>query len=276
MIFGRQIELKIESVSGASKTFLSGHENENDFHIDFTVEMGKSFTVKIYNVLRETFQLCEKKEKDSAKLQLYAGYKDGVKPSLLASGDIITSQYKVSGVDRILEMKGMPKVSEFYSQTEPTTYLNRNMSSILEAILVKNSIKKYKINYFDSKIISQFVSSDNLKKDLDSISKAEKLIHYFSRGILVIEPAEYKKQKLNEIVWLDRDSGLIQSPTQEGANYKVKSLLNPELAVGEIVRISYRDNSNDKDIDSEFKILSGKHTADLQNQFYTEFECMKL
>jgi hypothetical protein len=39
MIFGRQIELKIESIKGSSKTFTSGYEYENEFHIEFSVEL---------------------------------------------------------------------------------------------------------------------------------------------------------------------------------------------------------------------------------------------
>ncbi len=276
MIFGRQIELKIESVDGNSKTFFSGHEFEDDFHIEFAVEMGKGFTAKIYNVLRQTFSLCDIKDKKFAKLELYAGYREGINPSLIASGDIITSQYKISNVDRVLEIKGVQKSIEFFSQTTPVTYFNATINAILEAVLQKNNIRKYQINFFDSKLIPQFVSSENLKKDLDELCKKAKLIHYFSRGILVIEPAEFKKQKLSEIVLLDRESGMIGSPERKGLNYQIKSLLNPELAVGEFVRVNYRDNASDEKIESEFKILSGKHTADLQNQFYTEFECVKV
>lgn len=57
MIFGRQIELVLESSDGNVKTFQSGFEIENDFHIEFVVEFGKGF-VKVYNVLREIYLMC--------------------------------------------------------------------------------------------------------------------------------------------------------------------------------------------------------------------------
>ncbi|MDX1957374.1 MAG: hypothetical protein SFU98_02320 [Leptospiraceae bacterium] len=68
MIFGRQIELKVESPDGISKTFKSGHETENDFDIEFSVEFGKRpyaliQRVQCLNIL--SFYHCNKTTYDS-------------------------------------------------------------------------------------------------------------------------------------------------------------------------------------------------------------------
>lgn len=274
MIYGKQIELTIQAVDGRTKTFLSGFEEEDNFDIEFTVEFGKGFSVKVYNVVRETFLMCEKKGSEFSKLELYAGYKQGYEPKLIASGNILTYQYKQVNLDKVLELKGVFSVKEFYEKVEPRTFYDFTVSAILKSILERSSLK-YKINLTKDSLLSQYTSTGNLKTDLDKLCKLVDAVHYVSKGTLYIEPESFKRFKSNFIIHLDRESGLIGSPEIENLKLKAKCLLNPEIALGEIIRIRYRDNANDKEVEGEYKVIGGKHIASL-NQFITEFEGLKV
>ncbi|MBK8397424.1 MAG: hypothetical protein IPL26_19595 [Leptospiraceae bacterium] len=271
MIFGQQIEVKLESVDGRTKVFKSGFEIENDFHIEFTVEFGKQFSLKIYNVLRETYLMCEKKGKEFANVEIFAGYKEEVEPGLIASGSVVESLYNISNVDRVLELKCSPKVTELYSMIQPETFYDLPVNNIITMLLSRAGIEKYKYTPNNSPTLKQFTATKNLKTNLDILCKLDGLVHYFKKGILYIEPNESAKAKAGYLLLLDRESGLIQSPEKKGVDLQVKSLLNPNIGIGEIIRIKYMDNAKNSEIEGSYKVLSGKHSANLSGQFYSEF-----
>ena len=220
--------------------------------------------------------MCEKKNREYAKIELYAGYKEGVEPGLIASGQILDPIYSVSNTDRILEIKGTFKASDLYGRIQAQSFYGLEVKTIIAMLLQKAGIEKYKINSTTFKTLNQYTSTGNLKNDLNNLSKLIDCIHYFSKGTLFIEPQEYKKLKSQYMVLLDRESGLIGSPEKKGAHLLVRSLLNPDLDKGEIFKLKYRDNAKDEIIESDCKILLGKHLCDLNNQFYTDMECIKV
>ena len=90
--------------------------------------------------------LFDKIKNNYAKVDLYAGYKEGTSLGLIASGDVLSASYFVKGIDRVLEIKSTAKVESFYSTIKPETYYNLPIDVIIKQILLKSNITKYEIN----------------------------------------------------------------------------------------------------------------------------------
>lgn len=279
MIFGQQIELKIKSPDGKYKIFKSGdsYDLKNSFHIEFTVEFGKSngIDIKLFNPSRETGDMCLPINKIPAEIFLYAGYQKGTDVRLIASGDIVSSNYKAVGVDRILEIKSAFKVKELYQTVTNKTFYNTPIYLIIESMLKEAGINHYDLKVLNNQVLEQYTASGNLKTNLDKLCKIGGVVHYPKLGAIIIEPENEKKSRTSKRIYLHRKSGMIGSPEKKGVNLSVKCLLNPSIQKGEFVRIKYIDHAKNKELEDDYIVQSGKHTANLSGSFYTEFECRK-
>ncbi|HNE56470.1 MAG TPA: hypothetical protein PK079_25130, partial [Leptospiraceae bacterium] len=137
ILYARHIEVKIEPVEGEAKVYSYVHGSYLDcFSIEFDVAMGlkaAAFTVKLYNVLKTTVDLCKPqikgKSKQFPKIYLSAGYGNDI--ALLASGDIASYEYKVSDTDSILEIKSINSISKTFNTVITKTFTNQTANQII-------------------------------------------------------------------------------------------------------------------------------------------------
>lgn len=284
-LFGRNIELVLESTRSTgsgqakeTKTFSS----KDGFSIEFDVQFGTraSSTVKIYNVLPSTVEMCKpeksnSKQIKSAKLELSAGYGDEL--SLLLSANILSYEQKISGVDRILEIKAGSNVDVLQNTYVVETYQNQTMPAILKNIFQSNSISFYEINLDSSEVVSSISFANTLQNVLVDICKKAKAVFYMRNGKIIIETKEAKGKRESDLVFLSNESGLIGSPEINGSKLKVKSLLNPNLNAGQVFAMDYFSAFENKTISGNYKIGNGKHSGgDKIQSFFTELECVKV
>lgn len=277
-LFGRNIQLLIESTKKETKIFSS----KNNFTIEFDIQFGTraSGLIKIWNVLPSTVEMCKPelysngKVKSYAKVELSAGYGDDL--YLLTSASILSVEQKLEGVDKILEIKCGAKQDLLTSNYIIETYQNQTASSILRNIFLINKIVSYSINLDDDPIIPSISFNGNLKAALIDITRKAKAIYYEKYGKIYIESKEAKGKRESEIVFLGSLSGLIGTPEINGPKLKVRSLLNPKLNYGNIFFLQYKDQLNGGYVEGEYKVLNGKHYGGNKVQnYYTDLECIK-
>lgn len=283
ILYGRHIEVKIEPVEGEAKVYSYIHGSYNDcFSIEFDVVMGlkaAAFTVKLYNVLKTTVDLCKPKvvgkSKQFAKISLSAGYGDDI--ALLASGDIASHEFKVSDTDSILEIKSINSISKTFNTLITKTFTNQTASQILESIFKELGINSYSINIKDNSVIPQLSLNDNLSRILDVLCKKTNTVYYSVFGKFYIESVDEKKGRASQMVLLDRSSGLIGRPEFKGVNLNAKSLLNPKIQQGEVIRVEFYNRETDEESNFDYKVVKGKHVGGSRiSNYYTEFEARKV
>lgn len=275
LLFGRHVEVTLESVSGETKTFIHDSESGELFRIDFEVSFDGNSTIKLYNVLNETVRMCEPKlqpQKKYAKIKLIAGYPDNF--SLLASGDIVQFSSKRSNTDSIFELKISPKPDLLNEIAAPKNY-NGTWQSILKQVLTDNGITYYEINTSQGTIdkVDQFIVTGTLKETLDKITKSALLEYFFELNkLIIVSKGEGRKTLASEKVILKRDTGLIDRPHRKGVVWSVKSLLNTRINKGRTVKIVSVDDTGSA-MSGDYKVTNGKHYgSSWTNDFYTEFE----
>lgn len=276
--FDRVIDVRLESVEGKNKTFSYDKLMEEEFAIEFDVEFGKgaSSTVKLYNVNAVTLDMCKPKLKplQYPKVELTAGYRNNT--ALLASGNMKQFQIKKQGADTCLEIKFTDNkfLSEFNTilPGDSNSFSNQTVSNLIRSLLGKNRINSFEINLTDDPIIPQITFPGTLKQALDKLATLVKAKVYFRLGKLIVESDSARAKRTSQILYFDRTSGLIGTPEPKGIGYKVKTLLNPNIAPGEIIKLSFKDLGKEVK-DKEFKVGKGKHSGGSRiTSYFSEFE----
>lgn len=276
-LYRRVLSCKIESPNGESKTFEHDVDNGKLFRIDFSADFKGDATISLYNVLEATINMTKFSKVANKtifpKLQLSAGYESDL--YLIAEGEIIQSLVKISGPDRILEMKIAPKayILNEYAQTKQ---YNGTLQTILRDFLLDNGITSYQVltSFGTNQNFYDFAATGTVEKNLSRLCELLFSEYSFYLGKLLIATKDQTTYLKTQKVVLDKDSGLVQSPAKKGLGYTVKSLLNPRIAPNQIVHLTFRDlNSKETKIDKEFIAKSGKHFgSSFGNDYYTEFE----
>jgi hypothetical protein len=275
-LYKRVLSCELESPNGERKTFLHNVDEGNLFRIDFTVEFKGSATVSLYNVNDTTINMI-KSSKVSGKtkfatLQFQAGYDNDI--YLISTGEIVQSLVKRNQGNKILELKTSAKANLLTEYVNPKQY-NGTLGTVLKQFLLDNGILSYEILALTGMDqIMDFASTGTVEQNLSRICKLLKAEYYLYLGKLVIATKDQSSFLKNQKVILDKESGLIGSPVAKGAGYTVKSLLNPKIAMNQVLEIGFNDpNDFSKTIRRDYIVKSGKHFgSSFSNDFYTEFE----
>jgi hypothetical protein len=275
-LYKRVLSCELESSNGERKTFLHNIDEGSLFRIDFTAEFTGSATVSLYNVNEVTINMVKSTKVSGktkfANLQLQAGYDKDI--YLISTGEIVQSLVKRNQADKILELKISPKANLLTEYAIPKQY-NGTLQTILKQFLLDNGILSYEIlTLLGMDQIMDFASTGTVEQNLSRICKLLKAEYYLYLGKLVIATKDQSSFLKNQKVILDKESGLIGSPVVKGAGYTVKSLLNPKIAMNQVLEIGFNDPSDfTKPIKRDFIVKSGKHFgSSFSNDFYTEFD----
>lgn len=277
-LFHRHLVVTLEGADGKTKTFEHYIPSDLQYSIEFDSKFGSGdpATIKLYNVAQSTLSMLEpKKSGKSTKLasaEISAGYGENL--FLLNSGNVIQRKFNYSGVDSILEIKIAPGVGLLDSIWISQSFKKTNAEKILKQILSDNKFP-YSLTESKSPVeFSQYTINSTLRVAIQNLCNLGKLEYEFKSGKLTIYPIGGEKKQDN-IVVLNRMSGLIGSPERKGSVYKVKSLLQPTLGKGEQVRVEYVYFG--KQVSVDLKIRNGKHHGGSFGQtYYTEFEAVAI
>lgn len=276
------MEVRIESPAGKIKIFSHNPSEAIQFSIEFDVEFDKAnlSTISLYNVLNSTVEMCvpktgkNKSDTVCSRAELSVGYGGGL--SLLAKGEILQHIVKTSGPNRILEFKISDLVNKLFAFSITMTFERTLVSSILNQLFAKYGISYFALRFSEDALIEKIsFSGESLDSVINQLAKRVKAHKYFKLGRLIIEDDNWaKKHKSNNVVLLDRASGLIGTPQKTKTGWKVKSLLNPLINKGETIHLRFQDNTTNSKIDSPFVVLKGQHRGgSMISDYFTEFEC---
>jgi hypothetical protein len=281
LLFYRYVSVSIESAMGDIRTLTHNPIEDKLFRIDFEVSLAGKATIKLYNVLHKTIELCEPKRYKNGKVENYAkaklvlGYQK--ERSLFAFGDIIQFYKTVQGTDTVLELKINPK-TDLLNEIAIQKNYSGTWISVLSQILKDNSIDYFEIDSSvkDLGSTEQFIVDGTLKTALDKICKTFSLEYFFDINKLIfILKKQGRKSIQSDSVVLNRLSGLVGFPARKGNNWNIKSLLNHKIRKGSYINLQF-DNSGTP-IDGSFSVVDGKHVgSSWTNDFYTECEVKPL
>nr|WP_029782618.1 hypothetical protein [Leptospira interrogans] len=280
--FLRNIEVMIESPDGKVKVFSHNPGEAIHFSIEFEVEFsGTNVTsVALYNVLNSTVGMCTpregktKKDSANAKAELSVGYGEDL--TLIAKGEIIQHKVAMRGADRIFEFKISDMVNKLYAYSVTETFEKTLVSSALKQIFEKYGISYYALRISDDVLLDSITfAGASLSVAIDRLAKLVKAKRYFKLGKLIVEDETWSKNnQSNNVPLLDRTSGLIGTPQKTKSGWKVQCLLNPLIAMGEPVHLTFTDNTTGSKIDSQYIVTHGTHKGSSRSSDHiTEFEC---
>ncbi|WP_061244841.1 phage protein [Leptospira noguchii] len=280
--FLRNIEVKIESPDGKTKIFSHNPNGAIQFAIEFDVEFDKTnlSTISLYNVLNSTVEMCvpktgkNKSDTVRSRAELSVGYGDDL--SIIAKGEILQHIVKTSGPNQILEFKISDMVNTLFAFSVTMTFEKTLVSAILNQLFAKYGISYFELRFSEDVILDKIsFSGESLDSVVNQLAKRVKAHKYFKLGKLIIEDEAWSKNnKSNNIVLLDRTSGLIGTPSKTKSGWKVKSLLNPLINKSETIHLRFQDNTTNSKIDSPFVVLKGQHKGgSMISDYFTEFEC---
>ena len=238
--------------------------------LSFTVEktiVGKvanKCKVAAYNLSANTKAYIEKY---SGLMRLEAGYQD--KLSILFLGDIKKVEHKRESADILTTIEsgdGEKKITSAHVELSlaPGASVSQVVNAAVKAMGLAAGVIKGVPN---TKYSNGFAYSGNVRDLLNLMAAKSDLDWSVQNNTLQIFP---KDQDTGETaVLLNERTGLIGVPNKTEEGFKAKSLLNPEIMPGRMVKIEAKSLTGQ----SQFKVDTVKHTGDTQEgEWYTELE----
>lgn len=273
VLYGRHIEVTIRGTDGKNKTFTSLPDNSERFSIEFDVKFEEKAvsTIKLYNILTSTIDLCKASKKDFANVQLIAGYEGFINP--ICTGKIIDYIIRQTGSNKILELK----IANISLTKIASNFVKTKASKILENLLDNAGIKyNFQITYDPE--IEQIALTGNVMTAVDIICNLISADYYYKEND-ILNIVSISKNPTEQIIFLDRTSGLIGHPEFNAKikGYKVKSLLNGKIQKGNLVELKFNELSNNEVKQIKAKVKTGRHIgSSFSANYYTEFDCEKV
>lgn len=226
---------------------------EIEFEINFDEDSdGNVGHIRFFNLMDKTIQ----KLKKDTPFVLKAGYKDDY--GNILPGVISSQRTKWDGSDKLTEIIVGDETNEWLQTTINKTWkANITAKRVAEDIIETSGLNVGEINLNNPKKYAKGKTFSTLRKTaLEEIVKDTESKLHVARGRVYIRP---KEKGMQEVVLLNKDTGLISSPQEasegedETEKYKFESLLNYRIYTDTIVKIK------SKTANGLYRVKNGKH-----------------
>lgn len=253
--FNRVIELRV-----GEKEF-TNRDIDIDFmyYFDDAIENNVS-EINLWNVNDDTVNSIKK----GTPIILNAGYENDIGVILIGLvGDFEINYYSV---DKELKLY----VSDGYSLwgvNIKKTYENMKADRIITDLLNTIGLKIGKVEVTNNISYKKLILNNTAENALNQIAKDTNSKFYIQNGRGYFVARDYAD---NNIVLLNKDSGLLGSPTRtlidEKIGWKVNCLLEHRIVVGSYIQVE------SKTANGNFRVIKGSHNSD----FTTEMEVLPI
>jgi len=242
------------------------------FSIEFeqTLENNKpaSAIVRLYNPALDTIKAAEATKQGRSfvypVMTIDAGYEENRGTCIV--GEITDYKVKLSGADKILEMKVADKTTKWSNAIINKTWSNTTASTILRSMLSEVGINAGTIELGNDFIYKRLTVS-YLKQGIKKVIRDTDSIYFFNNGVFTVEPSTPGQKKA---VLLTYKTGLIEKPEKIQKGLKFKTLFMCQLVTGSVVHIQTEG------IDKTFKIRKGKKKFSTFGNNECEFEGVEI
>lgn len=285
-IYGRVAILQIGVPGHTGKELRSFRKDEKGivsdglrmtFSIEKTSEPNPNkSTITVYNLAPDTLALLKKPK---CTVQLRAGFGGLIGPEVIGNlytGDVFKTKTDKSGPDYITTIESADGLAAMQSQTLDMSFAEgAKTSSIIDKVIDSFGLGKGTVQIDDDQQYqSGLTLSGDSKNSMDTVTKKAGLEWSVQDGKIQVLPVNSSTRE--SAILLTSDSGLIGSPQRSGFSssqekkkegVEFKSLLNPGLKIGRLVKI------DSKFIDGFFIVRKLTHKGDtISGDWLTECE----
>lgn len=260
-MFGRVIDLEIQ-IKNQIKTYsnLQGLDNiKVEFNITKSINTaGGEATISIFGLLPDdiaflsTNYIAGSGALNQSLISLIGGYKDN--KTLLFNGNIVNANPNLTSKDYNIEIKAINAIMAS-TNSKSISLKNATLKSICQrlasdlGLILKydNTINKTIGDYsYNGTAFSQILNLRSYYPNEIDI--------FINDGFLIIQ--KQKSLEKGKVFLLNSKTGLIGTPQPTATGCKIKSILNPALQVGGIIKL---ESKKIPQLNSFYKILELKH-----------------
>lgn len=227
-----------------------------EFEIKFSQdEEGNAGHIRFFNLSDSTIEQLKQDE----QFILEAGYKNDT--GIILPGIIERQQTKWDKVDKVTTLIVGDNTKAYLNSTINQTWqTGAKASEIAPKIAKATGLQVVEINLAEDVTYEKGKTfSTTCQKALKEIAKDTNSKLYCNKGKIYMRPKEKHSQ---QTILLNSDTGLISAPQknsnsdEKGTTFTIQSLLNYRIQVDTLVKVE------SKTVSGEFRVVSGKHTAE--------------
>lgn len=262
-MFGRIVDLDIQ-IKDKIKTYhnLQGDKNiKIEFNITKSINAsGGEAVISIWGLIPDdiaflsTNYIKSTSTLNQSLISLFGGYKEN--KTLLFNGNIVNALPNLTNQDYNIELKAINAISNSQNSS-PISIKNASLKSVCQRIANElNLILKY-----DDSIVknlgdySYFGTAFAQILNLRSYYPNEINI-FINDNFLVVQKQSFLEK--GKIILINSKTGLIGTPVPTSTGCKIKTLLNPSLQVGNIIKL---ESKKIPQLNGLYKILELKHNG---------------